>query len=285
MHECEFCGKQCKSKNSLTQHLIRCSQNPDEAVQLRLKRMSEKAKKNKDGERLNKNRITKKIVCKECGVKIDERQFNKHKNSKTCSRNKKRLTNDKNTKSEKWYESMRKKKEKGTASNQYLKAKELGLPKPEISEETRRKRSKSVKEANKGRWTESQRIKHSIIMKKVVEANPDSYTQNNVCGRVKNVEYNGVKLKGSWELKTAKWLDSQSIKWENESQSFPYIWNGKEHRYFPDFYLNDLNVYIEVKGYKTERDEAKWSYFPETLIVIDKKYINQLNELKIENFL
>lgn len=283
MYICEFCGKECKTKNGLTQHVIRCKNNPDEKVQLRLKQLSEKAKSDKFGKRLKKP--TKTIICTECGMEIDKRQFKKHLNSKTCRRNKKRANSDTTAKSEKWYESMRLRKGKGTARNQFTKAKELGLPIPEVSEETRQKKSKITKEQNKGMWTAEKRRQHSEIMKTVVENNPDSYTKNNICGRVKNIKYNGVTLKGSWELKTAQWLDFQNIIWENEPKSFPYIWNGKEHKYFPDFYLTNFDVYIEVKGYKTERDEAKWSQFPETLIVIDKKYIHKLDLLKIENFL
>jgi hypothetical protein len=55
---------------------------------------------------------------------------------------------------------------------------------------------------------------------------------------------------------------------------------GKSHRYFPDFYLPETEEYIEIKGYKTERDEAKWKYFPK-----DKKltilFGTELKELGI----
>jgi hypothetical protein len=30
----------------------------------------------------------------------------------------------------------------------------------------------------------------------------------------------------------------------------------------PDFYLIESDTYVEVKGYKTEKDEAKWNQFP-----------------------
>jgi hypothetical protein len=48
--------------------------------------------------------------------------------------------------------------------------------------------------------------------------------------------------------------------------------NGKR-KYFPDFFLEDLNLYIEIKGYETDRDKAKWSQFPQRLRVIRKKEI------------
>jgi hypothetical protein len=141
---------------------------------------------------------------------------------------------------------------KGT--NQFVKSKELGLPLPIVSEETRKK----ISEASKKRvWTEEQRKKHSESMKMAVKNHPDSYTKNNVVGRVKNLEYNGVKLKGKWELIVAQWLDENKIKWEHETKSFEYKWNGIRN-YYPDFYLPDFDFFIEVKGYVTDRDLAKW---------------------------
>jgi hypothetical protein len=119
----------------------------------------------------------------------------------------------------------------------------------------------------------------SKYMKKAVVDNPDSYSKKNVCGRVKQYEYNGVILKGTWELKMAMWLDAKGIKWEYETNSYPYPWNNGCSIYFPDFYLPQLNVLIEVKGNVTDRDLIKWDHLPIKLVVVDKKYINSLDEL------
>lgn len=157
-------------------------------------------------------------------------------------------------------------------SNQYIKARELGLPKPTVSEQTRLKLSKS----GKGRkYSEEQRYNKSIAMKKAVEKYPDSYTKNNVVGRVKNIEYKGVKLKGSWEVLVAQWLDSNNIKWEHETKSFEYEWNGVR-KYYPDFYLPELDLYIEVKGYERERDLAKWKVVPNLRVF----KLNEINAIK-----
>ena len=102
-------------------------------------------------------------------------------------------------------------------------------------------------------------------MRRAVELHPDSYVKNNVVGRVKNITYKGVKLKGSWELLVAKWFDENNIKWEHETKSFDYEWNGKR-KYYPDFYLPDFDIYIEVKGYETERDRIKWLSIPNLIV-------------------
>jgi hypothetical protein len=185
---------------------------------------------------------------------------------------------DKKEKSDKWKLSMKNKKDSN--SNQYTKAKELGLPKPEISEEGR----KLIINASLNKpWSEERKLNHSKAMQLAVKNNPDSYTKNNVCGRVKIISHNGCNLKGSWELKTAVWLDSLDEEWQNEVNPQPYTFSGKTHMYYPDFYLPNRDVYIEVKGYKTARDGAKWSQFEGTLLIVDKKNIYDLESLSIED--
>jgi len=39
---------------------------------------------------------------------------------------------------------------------------------------------------------------------------------------------------------------------------FTYKYNNELHKYTPDFYLNDEDLYIEIKGYETEKDLAKY---------------------------
>lgn len=170
-------------------------------------------------------------------------------------------------KSEAWKESMKNKR----ANNQYTKP---GLDYI-ISDSTREKLSVSSKGKT---WSEERKLRHSQIMSAVVENNPDSYTKNNVCGRVKIIDYNGTKLKGTWEVRVAKWLDSISIRWESEANPSKYYWEGKTRKYFPDFYLIDYDVYIEVKGYRTERDLCKWDQFEGKLLIIDKMVIKSIEK-------
>ena len=177
------------------------------------------------------------------------------------------------------------KAKKGRGGNQYTVAKELGLPKPVVSKETREKISKSLKRMYTATeyWTEERRKIHSDAMQRAVQNNPDSYSKNNVSGRVSIIEYNGAKLKGSWELKTAQWLDSLNIVWENEANPQSYFWKNKWRLYFPDFYLPNYNCYIEVKGYRTERDLCKWNSFSGDLRIIDSKIVNRLSEISLDD--
>ena len=52
------------------------------------------------------------------------------------------------------------------------------------------------------------------------------------------------------ELKFAILLDEHNINWiKNTSKAFPYVdENGKNRKYYPDFYLPDYDWWVEIKG-------------------------------------
>lgn len=83
-----------------------------------------------------------------------------------------------------------------------------------------------------------------------------------------------VYLNGTWEYKYALWLDANNINWKRNTKGFSYVFDGKQKKYYPDFYLIDENKYVEVKGYETEKDKEKWSQFPEKLMVLKKIELN-----------
>lgn len=118
--------------------------------------------------------------------------------------------------------------------------------------ETKNKRRETIrKKVEKGEW-------HTSLAKKM------HYT------------YNGVDLHGKWELKYAQYLDANGINWERCKTRFSYFFEGKQRSYTPDFYLRDRDTYVEIKGYKTAKDEAKWNQFPKEL----KLQILLKNDLK-----
>lgn len=168
-------------------------------------------------------------------------------------------------------------------SNQFIKAKELGLPIPKMSDETKQK----IANVWKGRkHTKETKEKISKTMQQVVKENPESYNGVNINGKVKKYDYNGIKLDGSWELLVAQYLDFNNIKWERPRKGFEYIWSNDKHIYYPDFYLTDYNVYIEVKGFETERDYIKWKSLS-NLIIIKRKEIDDIknSQYNIFNYL
>ena len=85
-----------------------------------------------------------------------------------------------------------------------------------------------------------------------------------------------VYLRSSYELEYVKFLDKNNIKWKPNHQKFPYLFNNKQRYYYPDFYLIEAQEYIEIKGYKTEKDVEKWKSFPFKLKILMKSDLQEL---------
>lgn len=84
-----------------------------------------------------------------------------------------------------------------------------------------------------------------------------------------NKWYGEVILESSWELKMAEHLDENNIKWNRPK---PIKWvdsNQKEHLYYPDFYLEDYDIYVDPKNkYCMVKDEEKMSVVSKKINVI-----------------
>lgn len=77
-------------------------------------------------------------------------------------------------------------------------------------------------------------------------------------GRCKWFEYKGVNLQGTWELSIAKKLDELNVKWQKVTIPWSYIDdNGKLRRYTPDLFLEEYNIFLEIKGYWWGDDKRK----------------------------
>jgi hypothetical protein len=137
-----------------------------------------------------------------------------------------------------------------------------------MNKETKEKISNFMKQQV---WDDSKRIKHSEVMKNTVNKYPESYTSSNR-GRTKQIIIDGIKLQGNWELEFYLYCKKNNILIKRNELGFEYFWKGKR-TYFPDFYLPVQNIFVEVKGYETERDLAKWSFFPNNLMIIKKQDI------------
>jgi len=120
--------------------------------------------------------------------------------------------------------------------------------------------------------TEETKLLLSKIMKERYESGWES-----TAGRTKKLDYESniagkIKVDGNWELRVAKYLDDIGVKWIRNKERFKYNNTIKNciSTYCPDFYVYDWNTFIEVKGYKTELDEIKWSQFKEKIEIWDK---------------
>ncbi len=95
-------------------------------------------------------------------------------------------------------------------------------------------------------------------------------------GRCKKYKYisptaGEVSVDGTWELAVAKWFDCNGYNWKRNTKRFSYInLKGTQSYYTPDFWVDELQSYVEVKGYETELDRCKWSQFTHPLLIWKK---------------
>lgn len=145
--------------------------------------------------------------------------------------------------------------------NQYVAALLDNRQAPVISQETkdRLRQFAIAKNLNESEETKAKRI--NTVMVKI--QNGDWHTH----GRSKKIFDFGVWFDSYWEHAYAKYLTAHNIKWIRNRQAFDYVWNGKNHKYFPDFYLEETNEFIEIKGREYDRDRAKWESFPKDQIL------------------
>jgi hypothetical protein len=89
-----------------------------------------------------------------------------------------------------------------------------------------------------------------------------------------------VYLNSSLEFSFAKFCDDNNIKWSKPGY-LKYTVNDKQHYYFPDFYLNEHDLYVEVKGYFWKSDKEKMDAVltcncDKKIIIIQQKELYQL---------
>ncbi len=102
------------------------------------------------------------------------------------------------------------------------------------------------------------------------------------CKNVKNgkFKYKDINMRSNWEVILAKNLDKNNVEWKYEDKPFK-LSNGQI--YWPDFYLPQLDKYIEVKGYLSDYSRKKINLFIKEhhdLIFLDNLNIIKDEEIK-----
>lgn len=81
-------------------------------------------------------------------------------------------------------------------------------------------------------------------------------------------------FRSNWEANCARIFNKQGRVWKYEPKVFVLEVDGKEKTYRPDFYLENEDLWIEVKGYwRSEEAKNKFSVFSKTYntLLIDRK--------------
>lgn len=84
----------------------------------------------------------------------------------------------------------------------------------------------------------------------------------NFGGNGKKGIYNGFVFQSSWEEIWIKFHLRNGIQFRRCTEFFLYMYEGKQHKYYPDFFLPETNTYVEVKGFWSKRTEAKINSIP-----------------------
>jgi len=144
-----------------------------------------------------------------------------------------------------------------------------------LTAEGRARISATTTAQNKTKWADPVIAKkHRESMKRIAQERPESYSSSNR-GRTKQIIVDDIKFQGQWEVDFYLWAKEQNLNPNKPTTGFKYEWNGVRV-YYPDFYLPSLELYVEVKGYETDRDRAKWENFPNTLSIIKEAEIKQI---------
>ena len=93
---------------------------------------------------------------------------------------------------------------------------------------------------------------------------------------IKHKQYKKIKMRSSYEIAYAKYLDNLNIIWEYEAKTFDL----GNTTYTPDFYIPYKDLYIEVKGYWRGNAKTKFNLFIKKYPHINIVLLEQ-NDLKL----
>jgi hypothetical protein len=169
--------------------------------------------------------------------------------------------------------------------NQHTKAHRLG-EKYTVSDETRKK----LTIAGTGRKHNSRtKEKLSVIRSKFLEEIGGGGFTSIKHYEVKNSSGVLFKVRGTWEKYLAEWLTENKINWVRRTY-LSYTEEGVKKTYTPDFFLPERNIYLEVKGYYSEKDKQKMKQVvlenSVEIFLIQAPQISMLKDIEnIENLL
>lgn len=103
-------------------------------------------------------------------------------------------------------------------------------------------------------------------------------------GWAKRGWYKNIWCDSSWELAYVLFAIDHKIKFERNRKSFPYRWDGYTHQYIPDFYLPNIDTYLEIKGQYDEKVDSKVKQFPYKLIIYQYEEMKPILDYVIDKY-
>lgn len=134
---------------------------------------------------------------------------------------------------------------------------------------------------NKGKMSIDEKIKVSNGMKShIINNGIDAIHNRNPNVGNKKFLYCGVYYRSHNEIVFAKFLDEHNIKFQYEKELFYFENDGEKILYAPDFYLSEIDVWVELKLF--QNNDKKVDIFRErtknTILLLNRKtYKNVLS--------
>lgn len=100
--------------------------------------------------------------------------------------------------------------------------------------------------------------------------------------KIKNLNGEEFTVRGTWERDFGNYLTNNKILWIRNKQLKYIQTDNSVHRYNPDFYLPDKDLYIEIKGYFSNKDKEKIKLVL-TQHKINLKFVREAEIKKIKN--
>lgn len=110
--------------------------------------------------------------------------------------------------------------------------------------------------------------REELRKKKISETmskNPNAGGYRKGSGRGHQGWYKGIYCDSSWELAYVYYHLENNLKIERCKETRKYIYNGKEHKYLPDFITKD--GIFEIKGFSTEQSKEKSKQNPDIKVL------------------
>ena len=98
-------------------------------------------------------------------------------------------------------------------------------------------------------------------------------------------DYHNIVYRSLWERKFMVYCDNSDniLEWGSEEIIIPYLspWDGKLHRYFPDFYIKVKQASGNIKKFIIEVKPKKQTRPPEPVQRKTKRWLNEVKTYSI----
>ena len=98
-------------------------------------------------------------------------------------------------------------------------------------------------------------------------------------------DYHNIIYRSSWERKFMVYCDNSDniLEWGSEEIIIPYLspWDGKLHRYFPDFYIKVKQAKGNIKKFIIEVKPKKQTKPPKPVSRKTKRWLNEVKTSSI----